>query len=112
MFLLSGIHKYIDYNATVRGFMGKTGLNIGISSLAIVSAMFLQIISPLIIIYESHINTGEYRKYAKWACYSLAIFTLMATLIYHFPPFGKTYYPFISNVTTFGALLLLSENFS
>ena len=112
MFLLSGIHKFQGFDTTVKGFMGITGLNQRISHIAILCAALLQIIAPLLIMYESYTNTGKYRNYAKLSCFALAIFTVAATLIYHYPPTGKTYYPFISNVTAFGSLLLLAEQFS
>lgn len=111
MFLLSGIHKFQGFSSTVNGFMDKTGLSNNISTLAILLAAILQVTASSIIMYESYYDTGKYRKIAKLSCYALAVFTIAATLIYHFPPTGKTYYPFISNVTTFGALLLLAKNF-
>lgn len=111
MFLLSGIHKFQDFKSTVNGFMNKTGSNNNVSTLAILFAMVLQIAASSIIMYESYYDTGKYRKIAKFSCFALAGFTIGATLIYHYPPTGKTYYPFISNVTTFGALLLLAKNF-
>ena len=112
MFLLSGIFKLQGFEETVKGFMSKTGLEKNISTIAITGAALLQIAAPLIIMHESYFKTGKYRKYAKLACFALAIFTVAATLVYHYPPTGRTYYPFISNVTTFGALLLLAEDFN
>lgn len=111
MFLISGIYKFQGFDATINGFAGKTGLDVSISTIAIAMAAVLQITAPLVIMYEAYYKTGKYRKYAQLSCYGLAGFTVMATLIYHYPPTGNTYYPFISNVTTFGALLLLAEHF-
>ena len=37
--------------------------------------------------------------------YSLIAFTILVTLLIHFPPMGFKYFPFISNVTTIGGLL-------
>lgn len=108
MFLLSGINKLQDFGNTVNGFMGKTGLTVGIAQIAIIAAAMLQLSGSSIIMYESYNQTS---KYSKMACYGLAAFIVAATLIYHFPPTGSAYYPFISNVTTFGALLLLAEQF-
>ena len=112
MFLLSGFHKFQGFDETVKGFITKTGLDKNISTMAITGAALLQIAAPLIIMHESYFKTGKYRKYARLACFALAIFTVAATLVYHYPPTGRTYYPFISNVTTFGALLLLAEDFN
>ena len=38
-------------------------------------------------------------------------FTVVATLIYHFPPTGGEYYAFMKNLTATGSLLLLSTLF-
>lgn len=111
MFFLSGISKIQGFDPIVKGFMDKTGLGVNIAKLAIVAAGLLQLVGPGIIVYESYTETGQYRKHARIACFALAAFTVLATLIYHFPPIGSTYYPFISNVTTFGGLLLLADQF-
>ena len=112
MFLLSGVYKLQGFEETIKGFIVKTGFNKNVSTIAIIGAALLQIVGPLIIMHESHFKTGKYRKYARFACFSLAVFTVAATLIYHYPPIGKNYYPFISNLTTFGALLLLAKDFT
>ena len=111
MFLLSGIDKFKNFNPTVAGFVDKTGLSSNIATWAITGAALLQLVAPLIIMHEMHFKSGKYKKHAKMACFALAVFTVAATLVYHYPPTGRTYYPFISNVTTFGALLLLAEQF-
>ena len=41
----------------------------------------------------------------------VAIFTVLATLIYHLPTKGGQYYDFMKNVTATGSLLLLSTYF-
>ena len=72
----------------------------------LVSALLL-IVCPLIIIDSLYYET--YNIYSYFSCLILVGFTVLATLVVHFPPFGKTYYAFIGNVTTCGGLLLLSN---
>lgn len=111
MFLLSGYYKVVGFDKTVNNFMKNTNFNLTTSKLAIIGAALLQLTCSVIIMYEAYFETGTYRKHAYYACYALAFFTVLATLIYHFPPSGMKYYAFISNVTTFGALLLLANQF-
>lgn len=107
MFFLSGIDKIVNFYPTVNGFVGKTGVPETLAVIMIAMAALLQICAPVSIIYST--VTGKYVTVAKAACFALALFTVAATLVYHFPPYGRTYYPFISNVTTLGALLLVAK---
>ena len=52
-----------------------------------------------------------YNNLAYCSSIGLAIFTALATLIYHFPPSGGQYYAFMKNLTATGSLLLLSTLF-
>lgn len=112
MFFLSGIGKINNFDKTAKGFAKRTKLSNNISLLSIGIAALIEIVAPLIIMRAIHTNKDNHRGEAKLACFALAIFTVAATLIYHYPPTGSTYYPFISNVTTFGALLLLADQFN
>jgi hypothetical protein len=111
MFLLSGLYKIRDFQPTINGFINKTNLSQNLSTIAISGAAILQIAASAIILYESFEGKGTYRMEAMYSAYALAVFTVLATIVYYFPPYGRNYYPFISNVTTFGALLLLARAF-
>lgn len=103
MFFTSGIDKVLNFNNTVEGFMKKVPIATRFMAIiAILSAIVIEIFAPILINYGHF-----YNKYlAALGLGSLIIFTILATIIYHFPPFGKHYYPFMSNLTTFGGLLL------
>ena len=49
----------------------------------------------------------DYKRCGVISAYSLAGFTVLATLLYHFPPKGGEYYKFMSNLTSTSALLLV-----
>jgi uncharacterized membrane protein YphA (DoxX/SURF4 family) len=70
--------------------------------IAILSAIAIEIFAPILINYGHFYN----KHLAALGLGSLIIFTILATIIYHFPPIGRHYYPFMSNLTTFGGLLL------
>ena len=69
----------------------------------------LEIVAPIMILYS--IQTHELSEIACLSSIGLAVFTVLATLIYHFPPKGANYYAFMKNLTATGALLLLSSHF-
>ena len=113
MFLLSGIFKMTDFDFTVTKLMDHINMLIKIpllfGKILIILAIILEIVAPLVIFYSE--VTNKYKKYASISCLSLFVFTILATLIFHFPPKGRHYYPFMSNLSTLGGLLLLSLSY-
>jgi len=85
-------------------------INIDIYKLVIILAAIWEIVAPIVLVY-SGTNIKKYKKEGIISSLSLVVFTVLATLIYHFPPVGALYYPFISNLTTIGALLLVAYIF-
>jgi uncharacterized membrane protein YphA (DoxX/SURF4 family) len=80
-----------------------------LSFLILIFVIILEFFAPLIIIFSKF-----YKKYyliARYSSYSLALFTILATYLYHFPPLKNQYYPFMSNLTAIGGLILLGEYF-
>lgn len=106
MFFLSGIDKMINFNKISIGFATKFPMNIPIqlAYLSIIIAIIIELVAPILI------NVGLIKKNKRLVVYStlsLIIFTIAATLLYHFPPTGYQYYPFMSNITTIGGLALI-----
>ena len=112
MYFLAGINKARNFSGTVSGFKNMFFLkklpNI-FYQFAIIMVIILEIVAPIIILYS--LQTNLYTDIANYSCLGLGIFTILATLIYPFPPNGSQYYPFIKNVTATGALFLLSTLF-
>lgn len=114
MFFLSSFSKISDYSNVVKGFKKRFSEKLFsmpdiFYKLAIIIAIFIQLFCPLIILYS--VYNPKYYMYGFYATVSLIIFTIKATYLYHFPPYGKEYYPFISNLTTVGGLSLLAYIF-
>ena len=114
MFFLSSFSKIANYPNVVKGFKKRFSEKIFnlpdiFYNLVIISAICIQFFCPLIILYS--VYNPKYYMYGFYASLSLIIFTIKATYLYHFPPYGKEYYPFISNVTTIGGLSLLANIF-
>lgn len=112
LFFISGFYKIKDFIQVVKGFMNKTKVSFTLSKIIITCVILLEIIAPLIIsIYSYNYNPVLY-TYTKVSLLGLIIFTILATLIYHFPPFGTNYNSFMSNLSTLGGLLLLYKFFN
>ena len=107
LFFLSGFNKIKDFNQVTKGFVNKTKIPLFLSKIVILGVILLEIIAPLIItLYSYNLNKSLY-PYTKLSLIGLIIFTILATLIYHFPPIGSNYYSFTSNLSTIGGLILL-----
>ena len=112
LFFLSGFHKIKDFTQVVKGFMNKTSIPLILSKIIIGGVILLEIVAPFIISLYSYNPNPMLHAYTKMSLLGLILFTILATLIYHFPPFGSNYYAFMSNLSTLGGLLLLYQHFS
>ena len=112
MYFLAGINKARNFSGTVSGFKNMFFLkklpNI-FYQIAIIMVIILEIVAPIIILYS--LQTNMYNDLAYYSSIGLAVFTVLATLIYHFPPVGGEYYAFMKNLTATGSLMLLSTLF-
>ena len=110
MFFLSGLRKIRDFQTTsvsmASKFQQKFNLSLGQTVLTIIlcCVILIEIVAPMLIM-AGYIK--EKREWIVQGSSTLIVFTLLATYLYHFPPYGQAYYPFISNVTTIGALSLI-----
>ena len=67
-------------------------------------------VAPLLVVYSTLTRERLWKKIGMWAALALAAFTVIVTLVFFFPPTkARTYFPFISNVTAFGGLVLLAH---
>ena len=112
MYFLAGINKAKNFSSTVTGFKNmffmKKLPNL-FYQLAIFLVIVLEILAPIIILCS--LQTDMYIDLAYFSSIGLAGFTILATIIYHFPPTGGQYYAFMKNLTATGSLLLLSTLF-
>jgi uncharacterized membrane protein YphA (DoxX/SURF4 family) len=110
MYFFSGLDKFGKLDKVAAGLRKRTfeaPLYLFVVVLAVSSAML--VVTSSTIVYSS--ISGKLRRWARASALYLVAFTVLATILYHWPPTGKTYYPFISNVTACGGLLLLSNQF-
>jgi len=112
MYFMSGLNKIQSFNDTSNGLSKKPFFkNIPkiFSKLAIVIVIILEILAPICII--TAIYYPEFNLLASFSAVALALFTVLATLLYHYPPKGIEFYFFMKNITIIGGLLSLSLHF-
>ena len=109
LFLLSGIKKAQNITNTAKYLQSKVKMNVDFSlyKLAIVGVIIIQILCPLIILY--HIHSKKYKQCAKISVNLLILFTIIATLLFHYPPVDKDFNSFMSNLSTIGGLMLVGH---
>ena len=104
MFIYSGFNKIVSFQKKTNTLTKKTGLPYPINELGMVGVILLELIGSFIIIY--YFFDGDIdKKIVKKVCELYLLFLIVVTLLYH-PPTDKMI-PFLSNVTTFGGMLLI-----
>jgi len=112
MFFMSGFDKIMNFTNTSKGLSSKPFFNLFpklISQLALIIVIIIEIVGPILIVMGS--LNPEFDLLANLSSLALAAFTVLATLLYHFPPNGVEKYFFMKNVTIVGGLLALSLHF-
>jgi len=111
MFIYSGLNKIINFKKKINGLDKKIYefLSFKLSNiflyLGMIIVILLEIIGSLIIVY--YFLGGKYfsKKYIEYLLIIYLLFLIIVTILYH-PPTDKII-PFLSNMTTFGGLLLI-----
>ena len=104
MFIYSGFNKIINFNKKVNNLGKKTGLPYPINELGMIGVILLELLGSFIIVYYFFGGNID-KKLVKKVCELYLLFLIVVTILYH-PPTDKMI-PFLSNVTTFGGMLLI-----
>jgi uncharacterized membrane protein YphA (DoxX/SURF4 family) len=115
MFFTSGLDKMMNYTKVVNGLENRLNNTIPYiySSILIMCAIVIEIMCPLVIFFCIWKRSKQNDRKGMYASIILMIFTVMATLFYHFPPTTSAkYYPFMSNLALFGGLGLMTLVFN
>ena len=111
-FFLGGVNKIRGFGKTVTGLQQRFNHNLPgwFYQFVIMGVILLEIIAPIMVVLTTMRKVKK--EYGILSLLLLAIFTILATYLYHFPPVGFTFYPFISNVSAIGGLLSLAVLFA
>jgi uncharacterized membrane protein YphA (DoxX/SURF4 family) len=115
MFFTSGLDKMMNYTKVVNGLDNRLHNTIPYiySSILIMCAIVIEIMCPLVIFFCIWKRSKQNDRKGMYASILLIIFTVMATLFYHFPPTTSAkYYPFMSNLALIGGLGLMTLVFN
>ena len=107
MFVLSGIHKIMHFDTTVKSLVSKVSYW-PLPKVSIILTILLEILCPLIIIYSLIMSKANMAR--KASVLTLLIFTITVTIIYHPLKLKSSYMkniPFFSNLSLIGGLTLL-----
>ena len=114
LYVFAGYNKIFTFNNTSKVLENKIlniipnlKLSMEFYRLTILLVIILELLCPFILAYFLIYKNEKYKKYAELSIYSLIIFTIFATLLFHLPATGNNYYHVMSNISTIGGLLLL-----
>jgi hypothetical protein len=111
LFFLSGFNKIKGFVSTAKGLSKRTNFPLALAKIVIVCVIILEIFAPFIISVYAYTHNPLLRGYAILSVIGLIIFTVLATVLYHFPPQGQNLYSCMSNLSTIGGLMLLYKYF-
>ena len=104
------IWKIVGYKGTVNSFKSvfwMKNLPAIFYQFTILMVIVLLLVGPGVIMYSFYDHS--YSLYAKYACYALAGFTALATLLYHMPVDSNQKNHMLKNISIIGGFLILSE---
>ena len=110
LYVISAYGKIVGFKGTVgslKNVFWIKNLPDWFYELAIFLVIVLLLVGPSVIMYSFY--DSSYSLYAKYACYALAVFTLLATLLYHMPVDTNQKNHMLKNISIIGGFLLLSE---
>ena len=112
LYFLSGYNKALNFMPTVNMTMAKFPIKFPLwfFKLTIVGVISLLTAGSGLLVYSTF--TNKYKKLAFYTTILMIIFTIMATLMFHFPPYGDQKYHFQKNLSIVGGFFLLLGNFA
>jgi uncharacterized membrane protein YphA (DoxX/SURF4 family) len=116
MFFVSGWDKLLHFDKVVTGLSNRLGviwmMPFIVYKFLVFCGLAIEIICPVVIFYSALQRNKENDRRGFYASLLLIIFTIIATLFYHFPPTNSSkYYPFMSNLSLVGGLGLMTAVF-
>ena len=112
MYFISGINKIQSFNNVSKSLSTKFFFKLMpeiFSKFAIFIVIILEILAPICII--SGVYYPVLYSLAGISCIALALFTVMATFLYHYPPKDTSFHFFMKNISIVGGLIALSLQF-
>lgn len=115
IFVLAGINKINSFQGTVKSLITKVPkifkkLPMSLFQLAIVIVILIEILTPILIVYSYTGDENETKlRINNCSIYTLILFIILATLLYHFPDNKDNLMRSLLNVSIIGGLILLLQ---
>lgn len=108
LFFISGFEKIYLFAQSTGKFAKKMGISLTLAQFIICCVIILELVAPTLIAAFLYTGLRSLAPFYKLSVIALALFTILATMIYHNPFKGKEkYYAFMSNLSTLGGLMAL-----
>lgn len=108
LFFISGFEKIYLFTQSTGKFAKKMGISLTLAQFIICCVIILELVAPTLIAAFLYTGLRSLVPFYKLSVIALALFTILATMIYHNPFKGKEkYYAFMSNLSTLGGLMAL-----
>ena len=112
LYLMSAYGKINNFEATSKGLkkiFWIKGLPLWFFKFTIFCVIILLIAAPCVMLYSLY--DKKYKYYGKLSIYALILFTILATLLYHFPTDPSERINFLKNLSIIGGFFALSMHF-
>ena len=109
---MSAINKIKNFNSTAK-MLQKVfwikHLPFEFFQLAILGVIILLLVAPCVMLYSLY--DRKYKMYGKLSCYGLIAFTILATLLFHFPTDPSERISFMKNLSIIGGFIGISLHY-
>ena len=112
LYLISGFSKILNFNMTLKFLKLKFPIKLPnfLYTLSIVGVIILLTLGSLFLIYS--IFTDKFKRMASYVIILFIVFTVIATLIFHWPVDKNQQIQFMKNLSIIGGFLLLLKDVS
>jgi len=108
-YFIAGINKLRHFKSSTKSFAKKLPIASLFSGLIIALVIAIEILAPIAMVYAAFSPSHEI--YGFTGSIILVGFTILATLLYHFPPTKKEHQmPFMRNLALIGGFLLYNAS--
>ena len=115
IFFMAGINKIGGFNGTVSGLEKKLSFNIFpkiIFQLIIAGVIIVEILAPILMTMgTTNMLNNNYGKLGIFSLLIFTIFSILASVLYHFPSNKAQFMPFLKNLAIIGGLWALSNSY-
>jgi hypothetical protein len=114
IYFLAGFNKIINFQQNVNGLRSRflfRNLPSFFSIFGIFSAIIIEILAPIIILFSLFYFSNTLKIFTQTAIYSLIIFTLFASFLYHPPNDPNEKIAFLKNMGLVGGFILMLHVF-